>query len=64
MNANPWSRQGLHYIVNFRLYDAKTHQFVGVKQIRYFFITYWLIVWIHGEEEMIRLGSRSAWRIK
>jgi len=60
--ANPWSRQGLHYVVNFRIYHK--HQFVGIKQIRYFFLTYHLIRLIHGEAELIRLGDRKAWNIR
>jgi hypothetical protein len=59
--SNPWTRKGLNYVVNFRMY--RKHVYVGTHTVKYFFITYHLIKWFKGEEELIRLGSRNTWRL-
>lgn len=59
--TNPWTRKGLYYQVSWRMYN-KAHQYVGTHVVKYFFITYHLIKWFHGEQELIRLGKKPSWR--
>ena len=63
---NPWTRKGLYYQVSWRFYNKapSVHRHQG--RVKYFFSDLSLLIlrWIHGEDELIRLGQKPNWRIK
>ena len=52
---NEWERRGLFYYSEYSM----RHGGLGYwSKKKYFFITFWLIAWIHGADEMYKLSSK------
>jgi len=57
---NPWTRRGLIYRAQTNVFDGRTYRYLGTFTTKMNFISYHLIKWWHGEEELVRLARPNA----
>ena len=58
MKTNPWTRQGLFYTASLQARMTNGGVFTITRTLD--FVTYHLIRWVHGEQELIAMAYRDV----